>query len=154
MSRATSDEAYLLDICDAVLGHRSRRQHRFDFLLGDPGKGGRRARLPVDAYYEELALVVEVLECQHFRPVRLFDRRMTVSGVDRREQRRRYDARRREVLPKHGITVVFLPVADFPTRGRKLRRIAEEDERILRTLLPAPRRAPSRNETSKRLSSS
>lgn len=138
MSRATSDEAYLLDLCDAVLGCRSHRQHRFDFLLGDPGRSGRRARLPVDAYYEALSLVVEVLEVQHSRPVPLFDRRMTVSGVDRGEQRRRYDARRREVLPRYGIAVVFLQIADFPTRGRKLRRVPEEDERILRTLLPTP----------------
>lgn len=96
MSRATSDESYLLDLCDTILGHRSHRQYRFDFLLGDPGKGGRRARLPVDGYYEPISLVVEVLEVQHSRPVPLFDRRMTLSGVTRGEQRRRYDARDRK----------------------------------------------------------
>src|SRR5690606_2600377 len=36
-NRATSDEAYVLDICDEVLGLKGLRQHRFDFLRGDSG---------------------------------------------------------------------------------------------------------------------
>lgn len=31
MSRASSDQAYLLDLCDEVLGEASLRQHRFEF---------------------------------------------------------------------------------------------------------------------------
>jgi hypothetical protein len=56
----------------------------------------------MDAWYPELRLVVEVMEVQHFESVPLFDRRQTVSGVSRGEQRRIYDARRAEVLPQHG----------------------------------------------------
>lgn len=41
-ARADSDESYVIDLCE-VLGERARRQHRFDWLLGDPGSAGARA---------------------------------------------------------------------------------------------------------------
>jgi hypothetical protein len=53
MGRESSDEAYVLDLCDAVLGERGLRQHRFDWLRGDPGKNGRSRTLPVDGYWPE-----------------------------------------------------------------------------------------------------
>ena len=56
--RAKSDEAWIIDICDRILGIKALRQHRFPFLLGDPGRAGRRVQLPVDAYYPDLNLVV------------------------------------------------------------------------------------------------
>lgn len=49
-SRADSDEAYVLSLCDMILGVEGLRQHRFDWLLGDPSSSGRCVRLPVDAY--------------------------------------------------------------------------------------------------------
>ena len=103
-----------------MLGCKARRQHRFDFLVGDPGKNGRRVRLPVDAYYAELGCVIEVMERQHSEAVPFFDKRMTVSGITRGEQRKRYDARRREVLPAHGIRLFPLPTAKFPMRKGRL----------------------------------
>ena len=54
------DEYYVIDLCDAVLGIASSRQHRFPFLTGDPGRDGSCRRLPVDAFYEPLALAVEL----------------------------------------------------------------------------------------------
>ena len=48
-----SDESYIIDICDQLLEQKAKRQHRFEFLRGDPGRNGRTARLPVDAYYED-----------------------------------------------------------------------------------------------------
>ena len=39
-----SDESYMID-CDRVLNLRAKRQHRFDFLHGDPGKNRRYAKL-------------------------------------------------------------------------------------------------------------
>jgi hypothetical protein len=92
--RAASDEAYVLSLCDEILGERGQRQHRFVWLRGDPGATGRRASLPVDAFYPSHALVVEYHERQHDAAVGLFDRRQMVSGVSRGEQRRRYDERR------------------------------------------------------------
>lgn len=42
--REQSDESYVIDLCDEVLGIKASRQHKFDFLTGDTGH-----RLPVDA---------------------------------------------------------------------------------------------------------
>jgi hypothetical protein len=115
-----------------VLGYKAQRQHRFDFLVGDPGKNGRCARLPVDAYYPELRCVIEVMERQHTEAVPFFDERATVSGMSRGQQRRRYDARRRELLPAHGIRLIELDIAKFPIRQRRLVRDPERDKQIVR----------------------
>lgn len=113
--RKESDEHYLLDLCDEVLQTQGLRQHRFDFLLGDPNAQGKCAKLPVDSYYPELNLVIEYKEQQHTRPNKHFDKPdlFTVSGVHRGEQRKIYDHRRLEVLPKHGIQVIELYFSAF-----------------------------------------
>lgn len=128
MTRANSDEHYVLDLCDAVLGRKGCRQHKFEFLRGDPGKGGRCSKLPVDAYYEDLNLVIEVMESQHFKETPFFDKphRLTVSGVHRGEQRKLYDQRRRTVLPEHGITLITLDASLF-RRG-----VRSDDEQVIR----------------------
>ncbi|WP_310206408.1 hypothetical protein [Ancylobacter sp. 3268] len=112
----------------------SLRQHRFHFLLGDPGKSGRRTQLAVDAYYPDLSLVVEYHERQHFEAVNHFDKpnTLTVSGVHRGMQRRLYDERRRDVLPQHGITLLNLLCTQFASSSaRRLKRLPE-DERVVR----------------------
>jgi hypothetical protein len=134
--RENSDERYIIDLCDKVLGKKARRQHRFTFLVGDPDKRGRCHKLPVDAYYEEIGLVVEFMERQHSEDTPFFDKRMTLSGVPRGKQRRLYDERRAAVLPKHRITLVGLSLADFSNRsGRRLLRQRERDEEIVREKL-------------------
>lgn len=50
-------------------------------MLGDPDAQGKRTRLPVDAYYETLNLVVEYRERQHTESVPIMDRRSTISSV-------------------------------------------------------------------------
>ena len=60
-----SDELYVIDLCDSVLNRKARRQQRFDFLRCDPGRSGVCVQLPVDAYYDDLSLVVEYWERQH-----------------------------------------------------------------------------------------
>jgi hypothetical protein len=109
-SRKDSDEQYVLNLCDAVLKLKGLRQHRFDFLLGDSG-----TKLPVDSYYPDLNLVIEYKEQQHTKPNAHFDKpnKLTVSGVHRGEQRKIYDQRRLDVLPKHGITVIEISYSDF-----------------------------------------
>jgi hypothetical protein len=92
------DEIYILNLCDKLLKCKALRQHRFDFLRGDSGR-----KLPVDAYYEDLKLVIEYRERQHSEPVALFDKRMTLSGVSRGEQRAKYDKLRSEKIPKEGM---------------------------------------------------
>lgn len=53
--RKNSDEHYVINLCDEVLGQHAARQHKFDFLKGD---GENPRCLPVDAYYEGLKLVI------------------------------------------------------------------------------------------------
>ena len=123
--RGSSDEFYIIDLCDKILHQKASRQHKFDFLVGDTGH-----RLPVDAYYEELKLVVEYHEYQHNSSVPLFDKKMTVSGVSRDKQRRIYDQRRIDVLPKHGINIIVLHYSDFGTT-KKLKQNIESDLKVI-----------------------
>lgn len=129
MGRTNSDEYYVIDLCDEVLGKKASRQHTFDFLRGDTGR-----KLPVDAYYEGLNLVVEYYERQHTESVKLFDDRMTKSGVPRSVQRRIYDERRKEVLPQHGIQVTVISFQDFG-KSKKLKRIKDSDLEVVKKFL-------------------
>ena len=136
-ARSDSDEAYIISLCDEVLGHRAIRQHRFDFLLGDPGQNGARRRLPVDAWYPGLRLVVEYHERQHTEAVALFDRRQTVSGMSRGDQRQLYDQRRRDTLPAHGIAYVELDVSLFPHDSAKRLKRTGRDRSVVGEALAA-----------------
>jgi hypothetical protein len=121
------DEQYILGLCDRVLDRQSLRQHRFEFLVGDTGR-----RLPVDAFYPDLGLVIEYRERQHTEDAPFFNRRMTVSGIHRGEQRALYDRRRREVLPRHGIQLIELSFSDFAhSANGRLKRTQTEDVQAL-----------------------
>ncbi len=112
--RANSDEHYIIDICDEVLGKKASRQYCFDFLRGDVSRNFPLGKnLPVDAYYDSLNLVVEYYECQHTESVEHFNKKNTISGVTRDEQRKIYDERRKKVLPENGIDLVVLSYTDF-----------------------------------------
>ena len=127
--RNNSDEHYVIDLCDEVLGAKGSRQAKFDFLRGDKGH-----RLPVDAYYENKNLVVEYYERQHTEAVKLFDNKMTASGVTRDVQRRIYDERRKTEFPKHGIDLVVISYTDFGS-SKKLKRDRERDLAVVRKIL-------------------
>ena len=135
--RAGSDESYVIDLCDRVLRLKGKRQHRFDFLRGDPGKDGRCVGLPVDAYYEELNLIIEYRETQHSKENVFFDKpsKLTISGCHRGEQRRHYDQRRRDILGKR---LIELEYTFFEHDGHgRLSRNASEDEAVIREKLSA-----------------
>lgn len=111
--RKNSDEHYVIDLCDEVLNEHANRQYCFEFLRGDPCSSfplGKK--LPVDAYYESLNLVVEYYERQHTESVKHFNKN-TISGVTRDKQRKIYDERRKKVLPENGIDLVVLSYTDF-----------------------------------------
>lgn len=130
--RSARDEAYIIDLCDEVFGIKAHRQYRFDFLRGDSGTS-----LPVDAYYPSLNLAVEYHEKQHTEVVKFFDRRMTVSGVGRGEQRKKYDQLRRDLLPRNGIILIEFGYNEFEHDSRKrLRRIPEKDTSVIKSKLP------------------
>jgi hypothetical protein len=135
-SRALSDESYVIDLCDEALGAPALRQHRFDWLRGDARPGKQGTRLPVDAYYPDLHLVVEYRERQHTEAIPFMDRRMTVSGVDRGAQRAIYDQRRRDLLPVHGIELVELSYTDFAYEvNKRLCRRRGEDLAVIQQAL-------------------
>lgn len=130
-SKKQSDEAYIIDLCDEVLKLKASRQHRFDFLKGDTG-----VKLPVDAYYPSLNLVVEYYERQHTEAVPHFDKRMTVSGISRGEQRKRYDERRRIELPKNGVKLVIFDYSVFEHYiNKRLVRNKFEDIKVVKQKL-------------------
>ena len=137
-TRASSDEHYVIDLCDAVLGVQALRQHRFPWLLGDPSpKTGRQVALPVDAYWPDFNLAVEFYERQHDETVTFFDKpeRLTVSGVHRGLQRSLYDERRRELVPQNGIKLVVVTLDVFESRRGKIIRRPSEDRLAIASLL-------------------
>ena len=137
-TRDDSDEAYVVDLCDQILGETALTQHKFDWLRGDPGTSGRRAKLPVDAYWPGHRLVVEYRELQHDQPMPHFDKpdKLTVSGVHRGEQRALYDARRDTGIPAHGLRLIVIRPADLDADSRgRLRRNREADLAALRKIL-------------------
>ena len=148
-SRQNSDEYYVIDLCDQVLGQKGLRQYRFDFLLGDTGKNGKRARLPVDVYYPSLNLVIEYREGQHTNPVGHFDKPhiKTISGVHRGEQRKIYDKRRREVLPRNGIRLVEISYHIFSCDNRnRIIRNSKKDLAIIEDFLKTKHEDPNSTE--------
>ncbi|MCW8100866.1 hypothetical protein [Streptomyces tauricus] len=148
-ARDDSDEVYVVGLCDLILGESGLPQHKFDWLLGDPGTNGRRARLPVDAFWPGHGLVVEYRELQHDQPTPHFDKpdRLTVSGVHRGEQRALYDTRRDTEIPAHGLRLVVVRPADLDADGRgRLRRNKKADLAALKKILaPDSTRSHSRN---------
>ena len=139
--RANSDETYVIGLCDKVLSLKADRHKRFDFLLGDLHKNRKtKTMLPVDAYYEELQLVVEYKEIQNFRPLAVHDNEdddeETTKTPTREELRRLYDERRVKVLPKNGISLVVISYADFVFNDKnKIIRMEENDLGIVQKAL-------------------
>lgn len=128
-ARENSDEYYIIALCNEVLGLKASQQHKFDFLKGDSGR-----RLPVDAYYRELNLVIEYCESQHTVSTPFFDRKKTISGISRGEQRKKYDELRRTVLPLYNIKLIELHYCDFG-ETKRLKRNRERDLEIIRKKL-------------------
>lgn len=135
-NRAESDEHYVLDLCDEFLGVIGLRQARFDWLRGDVSpSSGRSVRLPVDGYWSANELVVEFQEKQHTESVPIFDRRATVSGVPRGEQRRLYDRRKAELIPVHGLRLVVIHKSEFEVRRDRIVRDRDRDTAVVRRRL-------------------
>ena len=119
--RDKSDEHYVIDLCDEVLGFKAFRQYGFDFLRGCSGR-----KLPVDAYYRELNVVVEYWESQHTKANPFFDNKMTPCGITRGEQRKIYDKLREVELPKHGIKLVVIQYSQFG-KSKRIQRNHDKD---------------------------
>lgn len=134
-SNTDRDENYIINLCDEVLGLTASRQHTFDFLRGDTKDGKLGKTLPVDAYYPSLNLVIEYHEMQHTHDSPFFNRKATVSGVGRGEQRRIYDERRKLVLPQHGIQLIIFDFSEFEYgSGKRLKRTDNDIEVVRKRL--------------------
>lgn len=103
-----SDERYLIDLCDGVLGRKSLRAHQ----LTVPSERSVEL-LMVSAYYSDLSLAVDV----HL-------------------DEQRVDPRRRETLARVGVELVVLNRLVFALNDAgRLRRDQVEDEVIVRGCL-------------------
>ncbi len=121
--RTNSDEKYVLEIIAEVLNEKIEWQKRFDTLLGDSGKNGNRRKLPVDAYFPRSNLIIEYWEKQHFKPVNIMDKRITISGVSRGQQRKIYDLRKEKWALDNNVRlfiITYLQLKHKPN-GRLLR---------------------------------
>ncbi len=117
---------YVIGLLDEILDGGVEWEKRYPWALGDrSGKTGRRAQLSFDAVWEARRLVVEVDEDQHRRPVTFWDKpdRLTVSGVDRREQRRIYDVRKRAAARSRVYTLVEIEWERRPAPAKRDRAV-------------------------------
>ena len=121
-----SDEFYLVNLCDELLNEKASRKHTFDTLVGRLHKRGKgRTKLPLDAYYEDLKLVIE-----------FFEKNDSEETDDRAAQRKFYDQRKKDALKKKEISIVDINYALFECdeHGRLIRD-KEKDCRVLRNVL-------------------
>lgn len=136
--RENSDEFYILNLCDDILKEKASRKHTFSFLFGDMHKKGKtRTKLPLAAFYEGANLVVEFSEKQnqtkeHLEKLDV----MTVSGITRGEQIKKYNKRRRDVLEKKEIHFIEIDYSLFECDSKKnLSREKDKDVRLLKSIL-------------------
>ena len=128
---ARDEQRYCLQLVQETLGGEPFKEEKtFDFLRGDPTpKRPEGTKLPVDGYFPGLKLAVEYREKQHRgQGPKLWDKRITATGVDRKTQREIYDRRREEVLPRRGIKLLIV-------HDNELSFNKEEDMRLLRERL-------------------
>lgn len=137
---ARADQNYIIELCDEVLKMKASREHTFDFLRGDPSPTFPQGKkLPVDAFYISINLVIEFEESHHSKPVKIFDKVnvITVSGVNRVEQRIKYVELRKKILPKQNINLMFFQFDEFELKGKRLKKNKESDIETIRRKLKA-----------------
>ena len=133
-----NDEAYIIDLCDTLLEKKAYRKKKFEFLQGDYHKDGEsKTKIPVDAYYEDLSLAI--LYQGNYSPSETSNKkedRLTVSGMNRADQRERYHKRKILALPKNGIKVINVSYNNFPYDDEfKIERDTDRDTETLKDLL-------------------
>jgi hypothetical protein len=138
VKRESSDEFYILNLCDELLKEKASRKHTFIFLLGDMHqKGKTRTKLPLAAFYENANLVIEFLEKPNNTEAYIEKLEvMTVSGITRGEQIIKYNRRRKEVLLKKDINLIEIDYSLFECDNKNnLTRIKDKDITLLKKIL-------------------
>ncbi|MDN3666600.1 hypothetical protein ACFFU1_13855 [Algibacter miyuki] len=126
-----SDEFYLVNLCDELLEQKSSRKHTFDTLVGNLHKRGKgRTKLPLDAYYEDLKLVMEFVKTIEEADVE-----------DEKEQARllqikRYNQLKKKAILKKGLRLMEINYSIFECDDSgKLVRNTEADILVLKEKL-------------------
>ena len=126
-----SDEYYLVSLCDEILKQKASRKHTFDTLVGNLHKRGKgRTKLPLDAYYEELKLVIEFLKHSN-----------SIEELDKKEQARItqikfYKELKKKAIAKKKLHLIEINYADFQQdEANKLIRNKENDILLLKGIL-------------------
>lgn len=126
-----SDENYLLDLCDELLEQKASRKHTFDTLVGNLHKRGKgRTKLPLDAYYKDLKLVIE-----------FFQKEKNFEDLDEKEQARvtqikYYDELKKEAVLNKKFRYMKINYAQFEcNENDKLIRNTENDTIVLKDIL-------------------
>lgn len=126
-----SDENYLLNLCDELLDKKASRKHTFDTLVGNLHKRGKgRTKLPLDAYYQELKLVIE-----------FFQKEKNFEDLDEKEQARitqikYYDELKKEAVLNKKFRYMKINFAQFQcNENDKLIRNTENDIIVLKQIL-------------------
>lgn len=134
LKRENSDEYYLIGLINELFGEKAIHQHTFNYLLGDFHRDGKtRTRLPVDAYYVKLNMVVEFFEKEDETSADA--NAITISNVKRSEQRKKYTERKREVLKDKKVDLVEMDYDEFEcNEDNKLVRNKAADVKLLKEI--------------------
>lgn len=126
-----SDEYYLVSLCNELLKQEASRKHTFDTLVGNLHKKGKgRTKLPLDAYYEDLKLVIE-----------FFKRDNEIEELDEKEQARvaqitYYNELKKKAISKKKLHLIEINYASFERdEANKLIRNTENDSATLEGIL-------------------
>lgn len=122
LERSNGDEVYIMGLIDELLNQSGSRKHTFDFLLGDLHQNGEtRTELPIDLYYPNLKLALEVVKHPgtENNPIEAKEEKLTVSGITRAEQRLKYLKRKEIVLTQKEIAFIEIPLASFEVDASK-----------------------------------
>ena len=116
LERSNSDEVYLMGLIDELLNETGSRKHTFEYLLGDLHKNGEtRTELPIDLYYVNLKLALEIVEHPDRKKntIDSKEEKLTVSGITRAEQRLKYFNRKKKVLTNKEKFFIEIPLENF-----------------------------------------
>jgi len=126
-----SDEYYLVNLCDELLQQKASRKHTFDTLVGNLHKRGKgRTKLPLDAYYENLKLVLE-----------FFRKNEITEELDEEEKARKaqikyYNQLKKKAILTKKLRLVEINYASFECDAEnKLVKNSESDRSVLKGIL-------------------
>ncbi|WP_025740620.1 hypothetical protein [Aquimarina pacifica] len=127
-----SDEYYLVSLCDSLLKQKASRKHTFDTLVGNLHKRGKgRTKLPLDAYYEDLKLVLAFFE----------KNKVETGEVDEKEQARKeqikyYNSLKKKAISNKKLRLIEVDYALFERNdAKKMIRNTENDTLVLKGIL-------------------